>query len=293
MITRSMVRHITKSLNYTSMGILMASSMALISTNSIKMNTIKALSYEKTVSLDSVVYKSGAVLEIESTSKSISSFEEELNDIINMELTEQMVEDTEIKTQEKLENLREYEEMALIQKEEMKEQQKLIEKQQKELERIAQEQERLEREKTDTQYYMDNMATEHKAKVDDSYISEKISITGQNRDLLERLVMGEAGNQSVFGAALVAQCLRDTMVLTGETDLIKIRKALGYVATFENEPNEDVKKAVSFIFDMGGYAVKHRIIYFYNPNRSYSSFHESQTFVIHFKGHKVFDQVRK
>ena len=52
-------------------------------------------------------------------------------------------------------------------------------------------------------------ATKH---IDESYEGVQVSLTSKDRDLLERLVQGEAGAEGFIGAALVAQTLRDTMV---------------------------------------------------------------------------------
>ena len=50
-----------------------------------------------------------------------------------------------------------------------------------------------------------------------------------------------------------------------------------------------LKQAVSFIFN-GGYAVKHRILYFYAPAFVNSEWHETQKFVVEHGGHRFFDR---
>lgn len=116
----------------------------------------------------------------------------------------------------------------------------------------------------------------------------KIVNVGDERDLLERIVMGEAGGEGFEGAALVAQCIRDTMVYEGIYSVqdVIIRKA--YSGSLNREPNQTVKDAVSYVFDQGGNAVQHKIIYFYAPRIVDSNFHESQKFIIEYKGHKFF-----
>ena len=111
---------------------------------------------------------------------------------------------------------------------------------------------------------------------------------GEQREFLERLVMGEAGNQGFEGAALVAQSLRDNMIAKGTTDVKELKKKMAYSGSTSREPNEDVKAAVAFIFDQGGCAVQHRINYFYNPEIVSSSFHESQQFIIEYGNHRFF-----
>lgn len=125
---------------------------------------------------------------------------------------------------------------------------------------------------------------------DPSYTGTAIRVTGADRDILERLVMGEAGNQGFEGAALVAQCIRDMYITGGFSSVESVRTNCGYSGRLTTAPNQDVLDAVSFIFDEGGYAVKHRILYFYNPAYSAGRFHESQNLIIQYKNHKFFDR---
>ena len=128
---------------------------------------------------------------------------------------------------------------------------------------------------------------------DPNYNVNVVKISGKDREILERLVMGEAGNQGFEGAALVAQCIKD-MYIHGNYDSIEsVRISCKYSGSLKFEPNEDVITAVKYIFDEGGYAVKHRILYFYSPSNmefGYSGFHESQNNVINYGGHKFFDE---
>lgn len=123
---------------------------------------------------------------------------------------------------------------------------------------------------------------------DEYYNSCSITLAPEDRELLEHLVMGEAGAESVEAAALVAQAIRDTMVYKGFNSVSEVRQALKYSGNINNEPTQDVKDGVSLIFDQGGMAVKHTIFYFYNPAKCSSSFHESQKFIIEFGGHRYF-----
>lgn len=126
------------------------------------------------------------------------------------------------------------------------------------------------------------------AVVDEGYTGVAVQLTESDRDLLERLVMGEAGAEGYEGAALVAQALRDTMVYKGFNSIEEIRVNLKYSGSINKEPNQDVKNAVAYIFDEGGMAVKHTIFYFYAPKLVKSSFHESQLFIVEYKGHRFF-----
>lgn len=125
---------------------------------------------------------------------------------------------------------------------------------------------------------------------DSSYSSYAISITGKDRDILERLVMGEAGGEGFEGAALVAQCIRDMYILGGFDSVDAVRRNCGYSAGLTREPNQNVIDAVAYIFDDGGYAVKHRILYFYAPRSSQGKFHNTQNNIIDYGGHRFFDR---
>ncbi len=128
------------------------------------------------------------------------------------------------------------------------------------------------------------------ANPDPSYVSYSISVTGYDRDVLERLVMGEAGAEGYIGCCLVAQAIRDTMISDGFKSVEALRTSMGYYASLDRTPNEDAVNAVKFIFDEGGAAVQHSIIYFYAPALCTSGFHESQEFVVAHNSHRFFDR---
>ena len=121
------------------------------------------------------------------------------------------------------------------------------------------------------------------------YNGGAIKITGAERELLERLVMGEAGCEGYEGACLVAQTIRDFMLYKGYTTVESVRTSCKYSGSLKREPNKNVKDAVAFIFDEGGYAVRHKIFYFYAFKNTKSSWHETNPFVIQHRGHRFFD----
>jgi hypothetical protein len=123
---------------------------------------------------------------------------------------------------------------------------------------------------------------------DTDYTGQSISLTAEDRDILERLVMGEAGDQGYIGAALVAQCIRDTMIYKGYSSVESVRTSLKYSGSLKRTPNQDVLDAVSYIFDEGGYAVRHKVFYFYAPKLCTSTWHESRPFVVEYEGHRFF-----
>ena len=124
----------------------------------------------------------------------------------------------------------------------------------------------------------------------DGYNGGKVSVAGEDRDLLERLVYGEAGNQGFIGISLVAQCIRDAMLYEGFATVAELRTAFRYAGSIDKGTSEEVKRAIRFIFDEGGYAVKHPILYFYAPKGepNYDGFHESQEFVVQYVRSRFF-----
>ncbi len=125
------------------------------------------------------------------------------------------------------------------------------------------------------------------AQPDPHYKGTVISLTPADRDLLERIVMGECSS-SREGATLVAQCLRDGMIYGGYQNASQVRAAYRYYVS-PQKPNQYAVEAVQYVFDQGNSAVQHRILYFYAPKTTSSSFHESQNFVIEYGGHRYFD----
>lgn len=128
------------------------------------------------------------------------------------------------------------------------------------------------------------------ANVDTSYKPKHISLSSYDRAKLERLVMGEAGGLGYNGAALVAQTIRDTMQLEKNNSIDYIISSYKYEGSTEKEATSTVKKAVSYIFDNDGYAVKHRLIYFYASDLIKSEWHETQNYVASCGSERFFDR---
>lgn len=125
---------------------------------------------------------------------------------------------------------------------------------------------------------------------DPNYTGTAVRITGYDRRLLELLVMGEAGAEGFEGAAMVAQCIRDMYLLGNYSSIDHLRVSCKYSGGLTTEPSQAVLDAVSFIFDQGGYAVKHRILYFYAPRYSTGKWHNTQNFILEYGGHRFFDR---
>lgn len=120
---------------------------------------------------------------------------------------------------------------------------------------------------------------------DPNYTGEIMVV--EDRANLEGLVMGEFGT-SYEGAVIVAQAIRDSMKRSGTRNTMVIKKKYGYTAPVKTNVSENVKRAVAFVFDEGGSAAQHEILYFYAFNLVKSSWHESQKFVLQFQNCRFF-----
>ena len=78
----------------------------------------------------------------------------------------------------------------------------------------------------------------------DGYNGGKVSVVGEDRDLLERLVYGEAGNQGFIGVSLVAQCIRDAMLYEGFDTVAELRTAFRYAGSIDKGTSEEKARDV-------------------------------------------------
>ncbi|MEE3333899.1 MAG: hypothetical protein VZR54_06440 [Ruminococcus sp.] len=125
---------------------------------------------------------------------------------------------------------------------------------------------------------------------DSGYSPRHVSLSSYDRAKLERLVMGEAGGLGYNGAALVAQTIRDSMIESDTNSIDYIINEYQYTGSTEKEPTSAVKSAVSMIFDNDGYAVKHRLLYFYASDLVSNAWHETQHFIIEYGNERFFDR---
>lgn len=123
---------------------------------------------------------------------------------------------------------------------------------------------------------------------DYSYSPRPVSLSAYDRAKLERLVMGEAGSMGFNGCALVAQAIRDAMNRSNTSSIDTIISTYQYYAPTNREPNQDVKNAVSYIFDQNGSAVQHRILVFYTGT---SAWHETQKYITTCGNVRFFDMI--
>ena len=131
-----------------------------------------------------------------------------------------------------------------------------------------------------------------------AYVEEEVEVdnsfylTDEERRIAESMVAGEAGNQSLFGKQLVAQCIREACQKDGlqPSEVRTKYQYSGWAPEWEtNHPEKwaEVEQAVQYIFDEGQNAVDDIVLWFYNPSISAGKFHKTQRFVIE-EGDHVF-----
>ena len=125
---------------------------------------------------------------------------------------------------------------------------------------------------------------------DPSYGCPQISLTDDDRDLLERLCMGEFGSGGFIGAALIAQSVKDAMCFDGYATVADVIHYCRYDGSTDIGTNDACRQAVRYVFDDNCDAVQHRIMYMYNPYMVKSAFHESQNFILSYQGVRFFDR---
>lgn len=105
------------------------------------------------------------------------------------------------------------------------------------------------------------------------------------RELIASVVMNEAGNECYEGKCAVAQCVLNACIEANKK-FSEIRWAYGY--KYEKTPTDAVLQAVDDVFLNGVRVTDEPILFYYNPAYGYSSFHESQTFVMTIEHHRFF-----
>ena len=125
---------------------------------------------------------------------------------------------------------------------------------------------------------------------DPAYSCAKVTLTEKDRDLLERLCMGEFGSGGFIGACLIAQAVKDAMCFDGYKTVADVIKKCRYTGSTDIGTSDECRQAVHYIFDENRDAVQHRIMYMYNPYMVQSAFHESQNFILSFAGVRFFDR---
>lgn len=125
---------------------------------------------------------------------------------------------------------------------------------------------------------------------DTTYECAQVTLSDHDRDLLERLCMGEFGSGGFVGAALIAQAVKNAICFDGYTSVQAVIDNCRYTGSTEIGTNEACKQAVRYIFDENHDAVQHRIMYMYNPDMVQSAFHESQNYILTYGSVRFFDR---
>lgn len=124
------------------------------------------------------------------------------------------------------------------------------------------------------------------AEVKQPEAAPRYALSDYERDVVERVVMAEAGGESYEGQVLVAQCILNAAEKTGTSPSEAV---VTYQYTSARpDPTQSVRDAVAAVFDNGETITSELVMYFYNPARVTSKWHESQIFVIEVGGHRFF-----
>lgn len=112
-------------------------------------------------------------------------------------------------------------------------------------------------------------------------------LTPHERAEVERTVMAEAGGESKLGQMAVAQCILNACHKSGIRP-IEVLEEYKYTKN-RMEASDEVKAAVSAVFDDGEVAVAENVLYFYAFERVSGDGHEARhDYVCTIGGHKFF-----
>ena len=119
------------------------------------------------------------------------------------------------------------------------------------------------------------------------------NLTEADRKTIQYIVAGEAKGEPMEGKMAVAQCILHGMVKSGwSAERVRIEyKYSGWDDELENANPEawaEVVEAVSRVFDDGELISDKPILYFYAPDITSSSWHESLNHAITIEGHRFF-----
>ena len=119
------------------------------------------------------------------------------------------------------------------------------------------------------------------------------NLTEAERKTIQYIVAGEAKGEPMEGKMAVAQCILHGMVKSNWTaEKVRIEyQYSGWDDELENTNSEawaEVVEAVSRVFDDGKLISDKPILYFYAPDITSSSWHESLNHAVTIEGHKFF-----
>lgn len=117
-------------------------------------------------------------------------------------------------------------------------------------------------------------------------------ISETERLCILEVLIGECRGESFIGQMAVAQCIRDTAEYYGiRPDEVIERFAYykGDISMVDEQVQEVLNLAIDNVFTKGVRVTPSRIMFFYNPDKVKSKWHESQKYVITIDHHKFFD----
>ena len=95
-----------------------------------------------------------------------------------------------------------------------------------------------------------------------------------------------------MGQMAVAQCIRDMMEYSGASAIEVVQK-YGYATEVKGQVSQQsldiAGDVLTKVFVQGVRATPYRILFFYNPSKVTSEWHESQKYVMTIGNHKFFD----
>lgn len=123
----------------------------------------------------------------------------------------------------------------------------------------------------------------------------KFDLSDDWRLYIECMVAGEVGGEPYKSMCAVAQCIYNAMVKHDYTpEEVRINyqyagwKSMDVLAVESTEAADNVRRAVSQIFDDENFITDEPILYFYAPAYGRSDWHEAQKFIFEIGGTKFF-----
>ena len=123
------------------------------------------------------------------------------------------------------------------------------------------------------------------------HIETTFSLSDEERYIVEQVVMQECGHEPYEGIVAVAQCIYNTAIYKEMSPAGVVSVPGQYASPSKEAANENVKKAVSQVFDSEEFYVEEPIMFFYAPKYSAGTWHESSPnleYACTIGGHKFF-----
>lgn len=119
----------------------------------------------------------------------------------------------------------------------------------------------------------------------------RFKLSAFERKQVEEKVAAEARGEDIKGQMLVCQCILNACE-ESKGQPSEVFEWYNYDEV-KRAPTESVKAAVSAVFDRGETVTDKPILFFYNPAKVDSEFHESQSFMLEHGGHRFFARAGK